>query len=223
MKIKILFLFVIVSLSANGQRDVVKFLGIPVDGTKSEMIKKLESKGFEYNKAVDFLTGQFNDYDVDISVVTNNNKVSRILVADRIEVDETSIRIRFNRLCKQFERNSKYISVGEQTIPDDEDISYNMGVKNKRYEAVFYQKPLTLDTLSIQQELKDILHTKYSDEYIENHPEEIVNEADSIAKEIAYGLIKKRPVWFMIKEKYAKYYIVMFYDNEYNRSDGEDL
>lgn len=35
--------------------------------------------------------------------------------------------------------------------------------------------------------------------------------------------IIKKPVWFMISEYYGKYYITMFYDNEYNRANGEDL
>lgn len=35
--------------------------------------------------------------------------------------------------------------------------------------------------------------------------------------------IAMKPVWFMISEHYGKYYITMFYDNEYNRANGEDL
>ncbi len=38
-----------------------------------------------------------------------------------------------------------------------------------------------------------------------------------------YELFSKRPVWFLISEKYGEYRINMFYDNEYNHSDGEDL
>ena len=34
----------------------------------------------------------------------------------------------------------------------------------------------------------------------------------------------KKPVWFRIEEEmYGKYYIMMFYDNEYNHANGEDL
>lgn len=32
-----------------------------------------------------------------------------------------------------------------------------------------------------------------------------------------------KQVWFMISEHYGEYLIVMYYDNEYNHSDGEDL
>lgn len=34
----------------------------------------------------------------------------------------------------------------------------------------------------------------------------------------------KKPVWFRIIERsYDRYYIAMFYDNEYNQANGEDL
>lgn len=223
MRKLLLFLSLFSFLTISAQRDVTKFLGIPVDGSKTDMIQKLKSKGFDYISKSDMLTGQFNDYNVEISIVTNNNRVSRIAVFDKYTVDEAAIKIRFNKLCKQFERNSKYVSFGEQTIPEDEDISYKMMVNNKRYEAVFYQKPFTFDTLSIQQEIREILLEKYSEADLANPNEKIEQESISIAKDIILDLIEKSPVWFMIKEEYGKYRIFMYYDNEYNKSDGSDL
>ena len=50
MKKLIIFLFVnflsVFSIVLHAQEDVTKFLGIPVDGSKSEMIQKLKAKGF---------------------------------------------------------------------------------------------------------------------------------------------------------------------------------
>lgn len=57
--------------SMYAQKDVTKFLGIPVDGTKSEMIQKLKAKGFTYNSVKDMLEGEFNGSEVQIAVVTN--------------------------------------------------------------------------------------------------------------------------------------------------------
>ncbi len=34
---------------------------------------------------------------------------------------------------------------------------------------------------------------------------------------------KSKLVWFMINQEYGQYRILMFYDNENNKSDGEDL
>ena len=104
------------------------------------------------------------------------------MVADAVTSNESAIKIRFNELCWQFSNNKKYIPVilSDYSLSDEEDISYEMLVHNKRYEAAYFQSPEIADS-------------------------------------------DKRMVWFMIGEEYGRYRIVMYYDNEYNRSNGEDL
>ncbi|MGM9806016.1 MAG: hypothetical protein ACI3Z7_06240 [Candidatus Aphodosoma sp.] len=204
-----------------GQRDVTKFLGIPVDGTKPEMIQKLKAKGFKSSSFdPEILTGEFNGHDVHIHVVTNNNKVWRIMVADANRVGERSIQIRFNRLIEQFSNNAKYISLDEPIIPDDEDISYEMSVHDKRYQATFYQRPEILDSTAIINDVRNLLLQKYSEQELDNLPTNAISE---IMAQYTIDLIKKKSVWFMISEFGSKYGIVMYYDNEYNHSNGEDL
>ena len=190
MKKIILMMLILLSVSANAQKDVTKFLGIPVDGYKTEMKKKLIDKGFTYDAQNDRFEGEFNGQNVYVYIVTNNNKVWRIAVSDANFVGETDIKIRFNKLCNQFEKNDKYIkaSLKEYRLSEDEDISYEIIVNNKRYEACYYQK---------------------------SNPE--------TKMPIEWELMKKKFVWFMINEFYGMYNIAMFYDNEYNHSDGEDL
>lgn len=147
MNIKTLILcaaLLTLTVLCNAQDRALKFLGIPVDGYKSEMIQKLRDKGYTYSKdgGEDVLTGEFNGTDVNIYIGTNNNKVWRIYIADDDTRDEYQIKLRFNTLCEQFERNSRYTALSEdQEIPMDEDISYEMNVNDKRYEAAFYQIP----------------------------------------------------------------------------------
>lgn len=218
------------------QKDVTTFLGIPVDGTKSEMIEKLKVKGFKYDTLGenDFLTGEFNGMDVRVYVVTNNNKVCRIMVCDVNAMNETDIRIRFNKLCRQFGDNGKYIciasSLDDFIIPEGEDISYEMTVKNKRYEALFGQCPIDIkniesDSLKIQTMASYFLkkHTLEELNELKNMPSD--QFADLVAAEFLQMLKEsdKRSVWFMINELWGKYRITMFYDNEYNRANGEDL
>lgn len=38
-----------------------------------------------------------------------------------------------------------------------------------------------------------------------------------------FKVLEKKSVWFMIHEQYGRYKIIMYYDNEYNHSNGEDL
>lgn len=228
LTVVMLFVF---STALYAQKDVTKFLGIPVDGTKTAMIQKLKAKGFQYNSSGDYLTGEFNGRDVRISVVTNNNKVYRIMVVDDNNSDETSIKIRFNTLCRQFENNKKYepMTDKEQTIPDDEDLSYEIKVNNKRYDAGFYQIS-PLDTIAIYNESKQSLLDKYTQEQLDNPTEEIstaiqlnyLNNKLDIELQNIFAMTNNF-VWFMITEHAGKYYITMFYDNEYNHADGEDL
>ncbi|MBR6445367.1 MAG: hypothetical protein IKS94_02890 [Prevotella sp.] len=223
-----------VSMTATAQKDVTKFLGIPVDGTKSSMIQKLKTKGFRYNDRLDYLTGEFNGRDVRISVVTNNNKVWRIVIEDEVSSNETDIRIRFNNLCRQFEKNEKYVpaSFSDCTISSSEDISYEIMVNNKRYEAAYYQMTdfESSDSLVMQKKVKDALLAEYTQEQIDNFEtlseelqEKMYESARKIAIKMALDVMSKKSVWFMINERYGRYRIIMYYDNEYNRSDGEDL
>ncbi len=146
----------ITSISLFAQKDVTKFMGIPIDGSKSEMIQKLKRKGFvssAFDK--DILMGNFNGREVFVGIVTNNNKVCRIGLTDVYTSGETDIKIRFNTLCQQFNNNPNYVSLNDYTIPEDEDIDYELTVHDKRYEAVFFQK--TTETDSIESASKKIV------------------------------------------------------------------
>ena len=160
-------------------KDVTKFLGIPVDGYKPAMIEKLKAKGFTsttWDKEV--LEGEFNGTEVQVHIVTHNNKVYRIMLADKNTRGETDIKVRFNRLCQQFRNNPKYKTFRteeEQTIPDNEDLSYEITVHDKRYEASFYQIS-QLDTVAIYNKSKQSLLSKYTQEQLDNPTEEISTE-----------------------------------------------
>ena len=72
-------------------------------------------------------------------------------------------------------------------------------------------------------ELKEILLQKYSEKELENPTEDIKTDITKMGVSYAMDLISKKPVWFPISDFYGKYYITMFYDNEYNRANGEVL
>ncbi len=173
-------LFLMLSVGIYAQKQVTKFLGIPVDGSKVSMIQKLKAKGFVYNSFKDCLEGEFNGEDVELLIVTNNNKVWRIAVVDKAYYNEGQIRIRYNRLCQQFANNPKYKEVSAEELSEDEDISYEITVNDKQYGARFAQLPDDNDIL-------------------------------------------KRHVWFTIIKRYREYTIAIYYDNEFNHANGEEL
>ncbi len=232
MKRLLFVVFLFISYVSLAQDDVTKFLGIPVDGTKTDMIQKLKEKGYTYNSQLDCLEGEFNGYNVRLHVVTNNNKVYRILVEDAFGVNETAIKIRFNNLCRQFGRNSRYSGIKEnQEIPDNEDISYEMIVNNKRYEAIFYQTEMTIDTDLFKNTILEFAKGKISEnelaELSDSEKEQLVmvvlNEYQDEFKEYYVANNPLKIVWFTIAELYGDYRIAMYYDNEKNKSNGEDL
>ena len=134
---------------------------------------------------------------------------------------EVDIKIRFNKLCSQFEKNGKYIPLSQnQQIDDEEDISYEILVNKKRYEAIFFQTGFTQDDLN-SEKVKDLfgnVNEKLKDK-TEEERKEIMDKTISAVRDY----LKNRVVWFIINEVYGQYYIAMFYDNEYNHSNGEDL
>lgn len=137
----ILALFASIVISAQTNSNVLKFMGIPVDGSKTEVIQKLKEKGFKYDSTNDYLTGQFNGMDSRIFISTNKNKVDRIVVFGPTTLSTASIRIEYNNLLQQFNTNDKYIASEEnEFISEDEDISYEITVHDKRYDAAFYPK-----------------------------------------------------------------------------------
>lgn len=239
------------------QNDVTKFMGIPVDGSKSEVVSQLLNKGFKYDDSQDNwtrLTGFFNGVNSNIYVSTNKNLVDRIYVCDKNTCSESSIIIRFNNLVLQFANNRNYISDGYEKylIPQNEDISYEMLCHNKKYDAIFYQKS---DTININEyintlnnvsdeELNDMvsylvqsdalcsnLYPTFDLEYFNNRKGTnfdnknkgfLIMVAELSNLKIEYNQYK-RPVWFRIYKDGNGYYIAIFYDNEHNRAQGEDL
>ena len=212
----------IMSISMFAQKDVTTFLGIPVDGTKSEMKQKLISKGFVPKKVGtnEFLTGEFNGTDVIVHIVTNNNKVYRIMLRDANAQSEADIKIRFNNLVSQFENNKRYSTYGNHTLSDEEDISYEMNVHNKNYDAIFFQLPQkeNVDSLILNE-----LSSKYTEDELKNPSEDIKKDIEDTELRIYQDLVIKKIVWFRIVGNYGEYYIAMYYDNEYNHANGEDL
>ena len=219
------FFMALLAVVMFAQKDVTTFLGIPVDGTKSEMMKNLISKGFEVVPEQEFLKGEFNGTDVQVYIGTNNNKVYRIMLCDADYRSEANIKVRFNKLIEQFKSNKRYMSLDDYTISDDVDISYEMNIQNKEFDALFFQKPDVelIDTVAIDEALREKMLVKYTKEQLENPTKEIEKELGLLRVEYFLEYIKKKPVWFKISTFRGEYYITMYYDNAYNRANGEDL
>lgn len=217
----------LMSVTMLAQGDVTTFLGIPVDGTESEMRQKLISKGF-VPKTVgrdEFLAGEFNGTQVLVSIITNHNRVWRIALLDEYGQDEANIKIRFNRLVNQFENNERYMAAGNYTLSDDEKISYEMLVNNKIYQAVFYQDldVEKMDSSAVQEKIRNGLLGKFTEEELQQPSEEVKEVLRNILLDMIQNKLSTKPVSFRIVKDVVRYKILMCYDNVLNQAHGEDL
>ena len=163
----LLALLTVASYSA--KPEPLKFLGIPVDGTETHFGYKLKEKGFTYNSYLDIYKGQFNGSSVDIAIHTHHNNVDRVVVFFP-KTTERSIRSQYNRLLSQFQSLDKYVELSpNEAIPEDEDISYEITVKEKNYEASFCY----FDPNRNKEELLEAVVDKFSDLFTEEQLAEV--------------------------------------------------
>ena len=125
--------------------DVTTFLGIPVDGKKDDMMLELiKKKGFKPRSTgygLEYLQGVFNGQDVMVIIATYRNKVYRVYIQENNAHSAGDIKLHYNNLVRQFEKNQNYIEPDkDQTIPDDVNISDEMINHEKKFIAEFYQK-----------------------------------------------------------------------------------
>lgn len=201
--------------------DVTTFLGIPVDGTVSNMKQKLIAKGFKQDS--NMLSGQFNGQDVYLSIVANKGKVWRVAVINKTPYSEEQIRTLFNYLVGQFKNSSKYVYMEEYnpTIDESEDIGYEMSIHKIEYKAHFWQKShIESDSIKLKEQFKL--------SFLKECPNASLKDIETACK-VMLNVFKltgqlSKPVWFQIDKDYYKgYRIFIFYDNEYNKPNGEDL
>lgn len=212
-----------VALCAQGA--VTAFRGIPVDGSREEMIKKLEELGYAYNRTYDHLTGEFNGEDVFITLSVHNGKVWRLTLVDKKRLDQRDIRLRFNTLCTQFLQNRKYVAPTDDYLLIDrgEQIGTEMSENEKRYQAMFYQIPSNVDPFDVATEILPALLLKHTKEEIINGTAKFDEEKQPIMTAYARSKYKDNKVWFSIAGSAGEFYITMCYDNGRNEARGEDL
>ena len=226
----------LMSFVAMAQDDnTIKFLGIPVDGTKFEMEQRLRTeKGFYYENSfyreAGILSGNFNGYRVKVSVSDYNGLVKRVAVFYP-DASESQVKIQYNNLFNQLRNNEKYLynlieSSGE--LSEEEDISYEMSIHDKQYQNVFVYPPYgTMNGFN-----KKIAEAENPEDVLAD--EELMAFANATLKDgkadeasvILWTLEHSEgQVWYTIGEgnDSGKYRIIMFYDNTKNTPNGEDL
>ena len=109
-------------------------------------------------------------------------------------------------------------------LPEEEKIGYEMLVNNNRYQSAYYQSPKDVITLSEEERTLALSEAGLKDASWDSLTlEEKIEQTPVLVYYMADKYWSKKKVWFMISKDANDYRIVIYYDNEYNHADGEDL
>ena len=197
----------------------LKFVGIPIEGTKEHMIEALRAKSFEKEPYDDYMTGMFNGENVRVFLSTNHSIVDRVKVVYPYCSETNNTRIKYNVLLSRFNRNSKYVCVNPRTeIPADEKIFWKLEANTKAYEAVYFY-------LHPEVNAKDWIEL-FKQEYQKRYKKQLQGLSYDEMEEALFCLPIKISsavsgvVWFTMASTNT---IVINYINFKNRPRGEDL
>ena len=137
MKHLIIFILSLVALVSCD--NTIRFLDIPIDGSRNMMIKKLEEKGFIYDYENNLMEGTFNGEPSNISISTSNGRVNKIRVCSKA-YDATEIKAAYNKLLKQFKSNPKYIALENYNLIPIGIVNMYFNLKPEKHRTVFYRR-----------------------------------------------------------------------------------
>ena len=139
-----------------------------------------------------------------------------------------------------FENNKKYISkpfYKNEYIDKNEHVSYEMSINNKVYVACFHQiqskeevEKLETEIFENYESVSSYLKSIFGESseamktfsFLDDENLSKKEKADAVAA-LFGGDLTSNSVWFTIAERYGEFYILLYYDNENNRPNGEDL
>ena len=198
--------------------DALKFLGIPVDGSKEQMYNRLKEKGFSGYSWEEYMEGIFNGEKVRVYIGTNHGIVDRIKVVFPY-TEERLNKVKYNTLISRFGRNPKYTELRDnKIIPENEDISQEIVLHDKVYDSVYYFLRSDVNANSWKEDFFREYNARYKKPLSGLTQIEIEEVLFSLPKRISDSVTGI--VWFTLPD-YNK--IELFYDNLKNRPRGEDL
>lgn len=201
------------------EETALKFVGIPIGGTKEQMYNALKAKGFERESYEEFMTGMFNGENVTLFISTNHGIVDRIKVLYPRCSEANDTRIKYNTLLSRFNRNAKYVCVNPRPeVPANENIYWKIQANTKEYDAVYF-------FLHPEVNAKDWVE-EFKREYLKRYKKPLQGFSYEEMEEALFCLPMKVSasvsgvVWFTMTSIHS---IEINYINFKNRPRGEDL
>lgn len=199
--------------------NILSFSGVPINGTKAQIIKSLSTKGFEYSDLYDHLTGMFNGEEVTLKISTNHGVVDRIIVNYPYCSEGNDTRIKYNMLLSRFNRNDKYICINpRKEVPAEERINRMLSDNSKYYDAVYFYLKQGSDPEQWANEYKKEYQKMYNKPLAGLSYEEMEEALFCLSNKISEAV--SGVVWFTMVSQHQ---ININYINFKNRPRGEDL
>ena len=170
--------------STSEKKDITQFMGIPIEGTRQEMMDKLQNIGFIASSSDSDLQGYFNGQWVDVYLGVHKGQVWRVDVLETQTYDENDIKHRYNQVLNQFKDSPKY----QYNECDATEISYDEDIMAYLIDgwgcvATFFQKP---------QEVKEDADPKATEE---EEPFAMYFSADGAVRDLTIINNKAVGVW----------------------------
>ena len=204
----------------------ITFLGVPVDGTKSDVINALTSRGFAYDLDEEGMLGEFEGENVFLHISENKaGKVYQIMVYFHTkESAKENIEV-YNKLVNRFNADStNYWSFyEEELIP--ENVNLDSLIKEEEGEIwAEYLLTQQLDTAAYLQNTFAALLSKFTPEQIKNPTEEQRSEMVAIMQQEISKLHSGRVFIGLFKdeEEKGKYNVILYIYNQKNEDPEEE-
>lgn len=222
----------LISAMSLAQSDVTKFLGIPVDGSVEEMVRKLEAKGFKKTYPYDesrsnFFTGNY-DGDRNAKIILFSNRegiVYQIRVIKEEQIFNSNLaKYKYNSLVHRFSEKWTYFSANGSEIPEEEDIDEEFREGKSYYSAFFIQLPDSL--LKVGKTIYDADSKPNSDKTLEETAQTLSFKLRTLsAINDRLDEAKNKGVLILLKQYNItrNYFIAIDYWNGYNDHPDEDL
>ena len=136
---RLLFVILVLLAVVSNAQEVIDFMGIPIDGSVSEMVSKLQEKGFRKTDKPGTLEGLIDDTPVQLDIHVSKGKVYEINICYDVEDDRTQIVQCINNLVGKCKGNPKYKEVQSEMITEDDLTESKLKKEYLGYFAYFTQ------------------------------------------------------------------------------------
>lgn len=203
----------------------ITFLGVPVDGTKSDIINALTSKGFAYDMDEDGMFGEFEGEGAFVHISENKaGKVYQLMIYFHTkESAKENIEV-YNKLVTRYNADSTayWSFYEEELLPENANLDSLLNIDDNIWAE--YLLSQQVDTAAYLENVFAVMLSKYTPEQIKNPTEEQRMQTVSIMQQEIAKLHSGRALIALFKDddEAGKYCVCLYVYNKKNEDPDEE-